>query len=190
MFACALVPAGALAQSTTSPSANPVRVLRQEMAALQIDHALNLTQQQAQTLLPLLQKAQTDVQTLKTQWTDAQPALVAALTQAVADLKANGTISASTAQAVEAARPATAGTVRQDLKAVWQQAKQVLTADQLQALRTVKIGIGQPEGEGADAGPNSTPGKAHHHFGRRFRVMHILASNDFVSLVQARANPG
>ena len=77
-FACLLVPAGTLAAPT-----DQVRALRQQVAALQLDHALNLTQQQAQALLPLLQDLQGKVAALKAQRAAAEPALVAALTQAV-----------------------------------------------------------------------------------------------------------
>ncbi len=180
VLACALVPAGALA----APSGQ-VQALRQQVAALQLDHALNLTQAQAQALLPLLQDTKGKVAALKTQRASAEPALVAALTQAVADLKANGTVSDSTVAAVQAARRSSPGTIRQDMASFWQQAKQVLTADQLQALKTVKLGIGRPAAANASAG--SKRGDGHQRFGRHFRVMHTVLSDDFVSLVQARA---
>jgi Tfp pilus assembly protein PilV len=179
LVACALVPAGALAAST-----DQVHALRQEVAALQLDHALNLTQQQAQTLLPLLQDAQAKVQGLKAQRASSQPALVAALTQAVADLKANGTISDATLQALKAARGGSPGALRQDMASFWQQAKQLLTADQLQALRSVKLGSHPTT---SNAAGNSTWRKEGHHLARHFRVMHTLLSDAFVALVQARA---
>ena len=180
MMVCALIPAGALAAPT-----NQVHALRQQVAALQLDHALDLTQQQAQSLLPLLQDAKAKVAAAKAQRASAEPALVAALTQAVADIKASGAVSPSTAQAVQAARGQAPGALRQDMASFWQQAKQVLTADQLQAMRTVKLGIGQPAR--ADASGETSQPKGHHPFGRRFRVMHALLSDAFVSLVQARA---
>jgi hypothetical protein len=179
MLACTLVPAGALAAPT-----DQVHALRQEVFALQLDHALNLTQQQAQALLPLLQGAQAKVQGLEAQRAASQPALVAALTQAVADLKANGTVSDGTAQALKAARGGSPGTLRQDMASFWQQAKQVLTAEQLQALRSAKLGI-QPVTSAVDA--TSTPGDRGHHMARRFRLMQTLWSDPFVALVQARA---
>jgi hypothetical protein len=179
LLACALVPAGALAAST-----DQIHALRQEVAALQLDHALNLTQQQAQALLPLLQDAQAKVQELKAQRAASQPALVAALTQAVADVKANGTVSDATLQAVKAARGGSPGTLRQDMTSFWQEAKQVLTADQLQALRSTTLGIYPTvSGDGATWAPRD----GHHRWGRRFRVMHTLLSDSFVALVQARA---
>jgi hypothetical protein len=60
MLVAMLVPAGALAGPT-----DQVQVLRQEIAALQMDHALNLSQQQAQALLPLLQSAKSQVDVMK-----------------------------------------------------------------------------------------------------------------------------
>ena len=179
-MACALVPAGALATPT-----GPVHDLRQQVAALQLDHALGLTRQQAQALLPLLQDLQGKVAALKAQRSAAEPALVAALTQAVADLKASGTVSDSTVQAVEAARGGSPGTLRQDMSSFWQQANQILTADQIRAMKTVKLGVGRPFV--ADGGADSHHGKGRHPFGKRFRIMHALLSDAFVSLVQARA---
>ena len=177
---CALVPQVALAAPT-----NPVRALRQEVAALQLDHALNLSQSQAQALLPLLQGVRTQIEALKAQRASSEPATVAALTQAVADLKANGTVSASTTQALQAVRGGTPGAFRQDVKAFWRQAKPVFTADQLQALRTTKLGVGQPTASASDG--TSGGSQAGKHFHRRFRVMHTLLSQAFLSLVQARA---
>jgi hypothetical protein len=178
MLACALAPAAVLA----APSSQ-VQALRQQVAALQLDHALNLTHQQAQALLPLIQEARTKVEAFKSQLVASEPARVAALTQAVADLKATGTVADSTAQAVRNARPDTATSLRQDMKSLWQQARQVLTADQLHALRTAKLGIGQPSSKAA-ANAARSGGR---HFARRFIVMRTLLSDDFASLVRARA---
>jgi len=174
-LACALVPAGALAAP-----ASPAHALMQQVAALQLDHALGLTRQQAQALLPLLQDAKSKVASLKAQRAAAEPALEAALTQAVADLKATGTVSDATVQAVQAARGGARGELRQDMTSFWQQAKLVLTADQLQALKTVRLGVAST----ASAPPH---GRGPHLDGRHFRVMHTLLSDDFTSLVQARA---
>jgi hypothetical protein len=176
----ALVPASGLAAPT-----DQVHALRQQIAALQLDHALNLTQLQAKELLPLLQDMKGKVSALKAERASAEPALVAALTQAVADLKANGAVSDSTVTTVQAARGGS-GAGRQDMASSWQQAKQVLTAEQLQTLKTARLGIGRPAV--ADAGASATHGNGQQqHFGRRFRVMRALLSDDFVSLVQARA---
>lgn len=178
-LACALVPAGALA----APS-NQVQALRREIAALQLDHALDLTPQQAQALLPQLRDAKAKVDAFHSQRTATEPARVAALTQAVADLKANGSVSASTLDALQAARAGARGPLRDELRSFWQQAMQVLTADQLQALKSAKLGLG-PARSPTEAGPMGAPG--HRHLGRRLLVLRTLLSDDFVSLVQARA---
>ncbi len=175
LLVAAFLPAAALA--ATNPE---TQGLRQQIAALQIDHALNLSQQQAQALLPLLQTAKAQVQAFQAQRTAAQPALDAALTQAVSDLKSTGTISASTAQAVEAARPSPQA-LRQDLRSTWQQVRQILTPAQLTALRSAQFGI--PRGDDA-SGPHAGN---HGGFARRFGMMRAVLSDSFLSLVQARA---
>jgi len=178
---CTLIPASALAAPNSQ-----VLALRQEIAALQLDHTLNLSKQQAQALLPEIQEAKAKVEAFKSQMTASEPARVAALTQAVADLKATGTISDSTAQALQAAGPGSAGTLRQNLKSFWEQARQVLNSSQLQSLKTVRLGAGQPP-SGADMGtPGRGPG-GHGHFAHRFFVLHTFLSDAFVSLLQARA---
>jgi hypothetical protein len=174
-----LLPAAALATPT-----DPVHLLRQEVAALQIDHALDLTQQQARALLPMLQTARERVQALRAQREATRPALVAALTQAVADLKTTGVVSPSTQQAMEAAQGVAPGEARQDLKAIFQQARQVLTPAQIQALRSAKLGIQPPP---MDEGHEVARTKDGPHPGRRFLMMQVLLSDSFVALVQARA---
>ncbi|HVO18740.1 MAG TPA: hypothetical protein VMU15_05760 [Anaeromyxobacter sp.] len=178
MLACALVPAGALAAPDPQ-----VLALRQQIAALQLDHALGLSPQQAQALLPQMQAAKAEVAAWRSQMTATQPARVAALTQAVADLKSAGVVSTATLQELQAARPAAPGTLRQDMRSFWQQARQVLSSGQLQALRSVNLGVGA---QAAPSPSSSTGGGPRRHL-RRFRVMRTLLSDDFVALVQARA---
>ena len=180
LLACALAPAGVLAAPT-----DPVHALRQEVAALQLDHALNLTRQQAQALLPLLQDAKAKVQAWKAQRDASEPAIAAALTQAVADLKATGTVSDTTVQAARSARGGTPGAMRQDMASFWQGAKQILTAEQLQGLGSARLGI-HPATPATDA--TWAPGNGGHRPGGRFRVMHALLSDPFLALVQARAS--
>lgn len=179
LLACALIPVGALA----APS-DQIHALRQELAAVELDHALNLSQQQAQALLPVLRGAKAKVEERKAQWAASEPSLAAALTQAIADVKASGAVSEATLQAMQSARGRPPGALRQEMASFWQEAKQVLTAEQLQALRSVKLGIG-PGPSAAGAAPARAG--AGHHPGRRFRVMHTLLSDPFVALVQARA---
>lgn len=171
-----LLPVAAIA----APPNSQVMALQQQIAAIQIDHALNLTQQQAQALLPILQNAKAQVQSFQAQRTASEPALVAALTQAVSDLQTGGTISGATAQAVNAARTSPA-TLRDSMRPVWQQAKQILAPEQLQALRNTQLGVPRT------GTANAQEGGPVHRFGRRFRLMHTLLSDAFISLVQARA---
>lgn len=175
-----LIAALVLPLSTMAAPSTQVIALRQQVAALQLDHALNLTQQQAQALLPVLQTAKGQIQAFQAQRTASEPALVAALTQAVSDLQATGTISDATVQAVNAARTSP-GTLRDNIRALRQQARQILTPDQLQALKTAQLGI--PRNATAD----SREGGLGPRFGRRFRLMHTVLSDAFISLVQARA---
>jgi Tfp pilus assembly protein PilX len=168
IFAAAMLPLTTLAAPNVQ-----VLALHQQVAALQLDHALNLTQQQAQALLPLLQNAKAKLQA---QRSATEPALVTALAQAVSDLKATGTVSDATAQAYDAAR-VPPGALRQDMRSLWQQARQILTPDQLQALKTAQLGIPR----------SGSPSGRRHGFARRFRLMHTALSDPFIAAVQARA---
>ncbi len=170
-----LLPLSAVAQP------NPdIQALRQQIVALQLDHALNLTQPQAQALLQLLQDARSQVDAAKTQRAASQPALIAALEQAVTDLKTTGAISASTTQAIVAAR-GTPSAMRGNLRAVWQQARALLTPGQLEALETTQLGISSPPRQ-----DDAHRGRSHA-FARRFQVVHAALSDAFLALVQARA---
>jgi len=155
----------------TADASADVHALGRQVAALRVDHALNLTPQQAQVLLPILQAA-------RAQREASRPAVASALAMAVSDLKATGAVSEGTARAMAAARPS--GGPNAGARSLWQQARQVLTPAQLEALRTTPLGVspaGTPAApEGRRAGP-----------GRRLRLMHALLSEDFLALVQARA---
>jgi hypothetical protein len=176
--ALALLPAVALA----APSAQ-AKALHQQIAALELDRTLNLTTQQAQVVLPKIQDMRAKVQSMKSQMASSEPARIAALTQAVADLKSSGAISDSTAAALKAARPTTLGTERQDLKSILQQIKAVLTPDQIQAVKTMRLGVAAPV-------PGDAPMSGHRAGGmaKRMRMLHALLSDDFLALVQARAS--
>ncbi len=174
-----MILAGVMLPLTAMAAPDPqLLALRQQVAALQLDHALALTQQQAQALLPLLQDAKAQATAMRNQRAASEPALATALAQAVADLKSTGTVSDSTAQAVNAAR-GTPGTLRQNLRSLWQQARQILTPDQLQALKTVRLGIAGPASSAAGPRPS-------HRGFMRFRLAHVALSDAFIALVQAR----
>ncbi len=171
---------GAVLLSTPAAAApsGDVRALHQEVVALQLDRALNLTADQARALLPLLQQAQAEVQTLKSQQAAAQPALIAALTQARNEVHDTGVISDTTRQAIKAARGSAFTTFRDDMKAIRQQVLQVLTPDQVTALKTTPLGL-------RAAGSSASAGRA---FPRRSMVVRAFTSSTFLTLVQARAS--
>src|SRR5439155_25372165 len=73
--------------------------LRQEIAALEVDHTLNLTHDQAVALLPMLQNAAAQVKARRDAMEQAKPALIATLTQARDELRSTGAISAASRQA-------------------------------------------------------------------------------------------
>ena len=173
----ALAPAaGALAAN----SADDVRALRTEVAALQLDRALNLTRDQAQALLPVLQNASAQAKARRAQVEASRPALAAALSQAVADLKSTGSISPATQQALAAARGTGFATARADMKVLRAQVEQILTPQQVQALKSAPLWAKSAPDAGVPAA------KAGHGPGRRFAVLRTLTSDPFVALVQAR----
>jgi Spy/CpxP family protein refolding chaperone len=183
-FALALLPAfAALAAAPTD-----VRALRQEIAALELDHALQLSATQAKALLPVLQTASAQIQAFKAQRQAANPALVAALTQARDELRATGTVSDATRQAVKAARGDSFAGAHEQMQSLRQQIHAILTPEQIQALRTAHLGVGGP-GAAPDAGPMAEPHRGHggHGFMKQMAVLHTLTSAPFLALVQARA---
>jgi hypothetical protein len=179
VLACAMAPALALAAPT-----DHVHALRLEVAALQLDHALQLTPEQARTLLPLLRDAQGRMQALQAQRAAAIPAVEAALAQAVADLRASGTVAPSTVAAMQAARGTSARPERQELKALLAQARQVLTPAQVEAFKSTKLGI---QAFAPTAGPALAWQADGHRPGRRFFLVQAVLSEPFLALVQARA---
>jgi hypothetical protein len=167
----ALLPVSAFATP-----AGDVRAIRQEIAALQIDRAMNLSQNQARALLPVLQGAATDADT---RLSASRATLVAALTQARDELRAGGAVTDATHQALAAAQKEGWSGMRQQGQALRQQVMQILTPEQVQALRQAQLGIGPAAG-----GP--VKGKAHG-AGRRLLFMGTFTSDAFLALLQARA---
>jgi hypothetical protein len=157
-----------------------ILALRQEIAALRIDHALNLTRDQAVALLPILRDAASQAKARRDAFERAKPALVAALTQARDELRSSGSISDSTRQALSAAR----GSWKGDAPRLRTQLGQILTPDQLAALRAMRPGAAQ-----AQPGDGATGGRARgrHGLARRFLAYRALTSEPFLALVQSRA---
>jgi hypothetical protein len=162
--------------SAVAAPAGDVRGIRQEIAALQIDRAMNLSQDQARALLPFLQGAATDADT---RLSASRAQLVAALAQARDELRAGGAVTDATRQALAAARKDAWSGMRQQGQALRQQVMQILTPEQVQALRQAHLGIGPAAGQAMN-------GKAHG-AGRRLLFMRTLTSDAFLALLQARA---
>jgi len=184
----ALILAGLLVPTATlAAPADPLRDLRMEVAALQIDHALELTPQQAQAMLPILREARARADALKARREAALPAVEAALRQAIADLKASGTVSPATVQAMKAARGAAAGAARDEFKSFFQQTRAILTPAQAKAMKTLELGIAVDPTDPPDGAPGAGQAEAGPRPGMRFLKLVAVISEPFLALVQARA---
>ena len=184
-----------------------ILALRLEIAALQADHALNLTRDQAKALLPLLREGAAEAKQIKAEHEGSRAALLAALTKARDELKATGTVSEGTRELVGAAHGSAQLKNHMaklgDLRA---KAKQILTPAQVEALHAapfgLSLGIG-PEGgfaghggvgggfggefgmeEGAAQGPRHGRGPG---LMRHMILGHVVTSDAFIALVEARA---
>jgi hypothetical protein len=177
LFALATLP-WSLALAAPDPT---ILSLRQEIAALNVDHALNLTKDQAVALLPILRDAADSAKARRAAAEASNPALVTALTHARDEMRSNGTISDATQQEIAAARTSNAGTKPQ----LRTQLQQILTQDQLTALKSLKPAVAQQQPAQQSNGQSSTTGKP---AGRRgFFLYRAMTSDAFISLVQARA---
>jgi hypothetical protein len=189
-----VVPALAFAGPSTE-----VMALHQEIAALKLDRALNLSAQQAKALLPLLKQQAAAVQQMKAQREQAKPAVLAALTRARDELKATGTVSAQTEQAIRDAHGGMAG--HGQFKQFREQVKQILTPQQIESAKGVKLGavahgpmmeggfgggFGGGWGEGEREEVAARPGKGGH-FGKAMFMHRVATSDAFIALVEARA---
>jgi hypothetical protein len=161
-----------------------VAALRTEIAALQVDHVLALSPDQARALLPVLQQAAAQVQAFRARVEAANPALVAALTRARDELRAGGPVSPETAQAIRDARRSGMAPDRDAGKALRAQAVAILTPAQVQSLRSVPLGAGPGFPDGKARMDGAGPGKGG---GRRLLMLGVLTSDPFLALVAARA---
>ena len=166
-----------------------VRALHEEIAALKLDHALNLTRDQARAMLPLLRARVADMEQMHQAREQARPALVAALTQARDELKANGVVSDQTEKALQAAHGSDFAQMREKGMQFHQQAKQILTPQQLEAVKALKLGPGHPMG-GAPMGEGGFGGASEgqpHPMMKGMFLHHLATSPAFLALVEARA---
>ncbi len=190
-----LLPTLALAEEDAD-----LKALRLEIAALQVDHALNLTRDQARSLLPVLREGAQQVKQMQSARAANKPALLAALTRARDELRATGSVSPATQESVRTARgEGQFKAVHEKVRGLREQAMQILTPQQKEALHQVQLGVMGPGPgfAGAEAGgfegmPGAAeagmPGAGH---GRGFFKHAVLArvvvSDPFISLVEARA---
>lgn len=186
--------AAILLLAATTASARPlapspeVAALRAEIAAIQVDRALALTPDQARAILPVLRQAAAQVQAFRARVESPDPALVAALTRARDELRAGGTVSESTQEAMRDARQAGMASRRGEGQALRKQALAILTPAQLQALKAVRLGIGPgPRGPGGPDGDEGGPGAGPGRGGRRLVLLGVLTSDPFLSIVETRA---
>ena len=169
---------------TPSPE---VRALREEIAALQVDRALALTPEQARALLPVLRQAAAQVQAFRARVESPDPALVAALTRARDELRAGGTVSEGTQAAIRDAGRAGMAGKRGEGPALRKQALAILTPAQLEALKSVRLGVGPGFRGGEGPGEGSPGAGPMRGGGRRLLMLGVLTSDAFLSLVEARA---
>jgi hypothetical protein len=135
-----------------------VHALRQEIAALQVDRALNLTPAKARELLPILEEGAARAREARAAREAAAPSLVAALARARDDLRATGSVSDATRQAIAAAR-GPAASLRPEFEALRARVRAVLSPEQLQALKTAPLWIGRGPGAGAAVATPGTRGR-------------------------------
>lgn len=183
-LAALLVLAATPALARPLAPAPEVQALREEIAALQVDRALALTPDQARALLPILRETAAQVQAFRARVESPDPALVAALTRARDELRAGGAVSEGTQAAIRDARRASMSGRRGEGPALRKQALAILTPAQVEAMRTVQLGVGPGFGRGPGEGsPGAGPGRGG---GRRLVMLGVLTSDAFLSLVEAR----
>jgi len=167
--------ASLLAASVVLAQPDPqIQSLHQEIAALELDHALNLTPAQARTLLPLLRERAAAQKQHAAQRETQKGALVAALTKKRDELRATGTVSPQTAEAL---RQFHAGMAPQEGKAFREQLHATLTPEQREAVKNLK----GPGGRGDQEGEHGGKGRG------MFMRHRAMTSDAFVALVEARA---
>jgi hypothetical protein len=170
------LPALALA----SPPKDEVMALHQEIAALKLDRALNLTQAQARALLPLLRERAAAFEQMKAQREQNRPAMIAALTRARDELRSTGAISSQTEELLRQTR---GEPPHAQMKQFREKVMQVLTPEQLEAAKNLRL-----EALAARPEPGGFGGREHEeHFGKMGLLHHVAFSETFVGLVESRA---
>ncbi len=162
----------------------PVWALRRQLAALELDRALDLGEAQAQALLPVLESVRSEVEALEAERAAAEPALAAALAQGIEEVILKGAISGATRAAMRAAAGGFPAALRRRLEAFWRAAPRVLTPEQLFVVGTWRTGgaaLAEPGPIPCWSRPDREP------FLGGSRALRIMLSDPFVSLVRWRA---
>jgi len=182
------------APATPSGPEAEVHKLRQEIAAAKLDRTLDLNRDQARTLLPLLKEAAQLRDQLKAGHDKRLPELTRALTLVRDDLRKTGVVSDASQKALQEARGGAATKeLREKLRALHKQAKQVLTADQVSRLKDFDPSPipGEDMGFGGDAEKAEKGGRGHHghggHGGGMHKVIKLVTGPEFIALVEVRA---
>ena len=184
----ALLLVAATPAAARPPAPSPeVAALREEIAALQVDRALALTPDQARALLPVLRQAAVQVQAFRARVESPDPGLVAALTRARDELRAGGEISQPTRQAIREAREAGMAGRRGEGQGLRKQALAILTPKQVEALKSVRLGVGPGFPGDVDGGKGAPDAGPRRGGGRRQLMLGVLTSDAFLALVEARA---
>ncbi|MGC4122549.1 MAG: hypothetical protein QM765_49835 [Myxococcales bacterium] len=188
LLALALVPALALAQSKTlSPE---VRKLRNEIAALKLDRAMNLTKDQARQLLPLLRETAAVRDQLRAEQEKREPEIVKALAAVREDLVKTGVVSEANRKNLEQARGEVAmNDLRARMRSISEKMRTLLNPEQkarlsaydhhpVDEVREFEGGFGEAD----------RPAKAGAGRGSKLKkILKVAASPEFIALVEARA---
>ncbi|MFN7132044.1 MAG: hypothetical protein ACK4N5_08170 [Myxococcales bacterium] len=177
----ALVPLAAFAGAPEHADPDVQKVHR-EIAALKLDKSLNLSREQAQALLPILEQADRLKADMHAERKKQKPEILRAMEQAREELRRDGKVSPATRQAMRQARSGPGhDALRDRAKELIKQAQTVLTPEQRQVVQTFN-----PREGGADeahAGPRH--GKQRR--GGKGLALKVALSPEFRELLKARA---
>ncbi len=176
-------PGSTVPTDSIATPATPVWPLHQQRAALELDQALELSDVQAQALLPLLEETRSEVAALQDRRAAAEPVLAAALTQALDELIVRGSVADATHAVILEATGGFPGALHRRLRFFWRAAQQVLSDEQLLALRSRQDRASSSEGSLAPR----WSGVAREPRLEGWRTLRTLVSDPFLFLVKWRA---
>ncbi len=159
-----------------------IQKLHKEIAAAKLDRTLNLTKDQARTLLPLLKEAAALREQIKGQREARRADVIRALTAVRDDIQKTGVASEASQRALDEARNGKVKELREKKRAINQKIREVLTPEQREKLQEFnprpveRAGKGGFGGRDEDAG--GKPGR---------KALRVAASPEFLTLLEARA---